>query len=130
LTHFRYKTDHCVCQSKCRKRSFYNANLSYNCFTRNEKRLFIKYKYPQQIFDRNKQSNQLLLSNTAINACARKYIGSLNIKHGMSMNGVGGWRNIGDCFYSEKEQEIILDDHLYIFITILYYKMGSTQLMR
>jgi hypothetical protein len=56
-----------------------------------------------------------MLSTVAINARARKYRGPKHIKHGMSVNGEGVWKNIGDCFYSETEQEVILDDHLYIF---------------
>lgn len=56
-----------------------------------------------------------ILSTTAINARARKYIGPKHIKHGMSVNGEGVWKNIGDCFYSETEEDVILDDQLYIF---------------
>jgi hypothetical protein len=33
----------------------------------------------------------------------------------MSVNGAGIWLNIGDCFYSEKERQIELDDQMYIF---------------
>jgi hypothetical protein len=56
-----------------------------------------------------------ILSETAINARARKYIGPKYIKNGMSVNGVGMWMNIGECFYSEKERQIELDDQMYIF---------------
>ena len=56
-----------------------------------------------------------ILSKNAINARARVYNGPLKIKHGMSVNGEGSWKNIGDCTYREKESHIVLDDQLYIF---------------
>lgn len=55
------------------------------------------------------------LSNNAINARARVYNGPLKIKYGMSVNGEGCWKNIGDCNYDDYEHDIVLDDMLYIF---------------
>lgn len=56
-----------------------------------------------------------LLSDNAINARARIYNGPSKIKYGMSINGEGPWKNLGDCHYAEKEHDIILDDMIYIF---------------
>jgi hypothetical protein len=56
-----------------------------------------------------------MLSEDAINARARVYNGPREIKHGMSINGEGAWSNIGDCFYSEKEHDILLDDMFFMF---------------
>jgi hypothetical protein len=56
-----------------------------------------------------------VLSENAIHARARVYHGPLHIKYGMSINGEGIWRNIGDCSYTDKEKEVILDDMLFIF---------------
>lgn len=55
------------------------------------------------------------MSETAINARARAYHGPKRIKHGMSINGAGIWREIGDCTYEENEHSIALDDMLFIF---------------
>ena len=55
------------------------------------------------------------LSKNAINARARVYNGPLKIKYGMSVNGNGSWKNIGDCYYDDNEHDIILDDMIYIF---------------
>lgn len=54
------------------------------------------------------------LSNTSINARARQYTGPKQIKYGMSVNGPGAWRHIGDCHYGE-EEFIVLDDMMYVF---------------
>jgi len=56
-----------------------------------------------------------ILSDKAINARARVYNGPKSIKYGMSVNGKGIWKNIGDCNYCEYEKDIILDDMIYIF---------------
>jgi hypothetical protein len=56
-----------------------------------------------------------ILSETAINARARVYIGPSKIIYGNSVNGEGVWKNIGESHYADKEQCIILDDMLYIF---------------
>ncbi len=56
-----------------------------------------------------------ILSTNAINGRARKYSGPLKIKYGMSVNGKGPHRHIGDCTYSDKETLIELDDMIYIF---------------
>jgi hypothetical protein len=59
--------------------------------------------------------NFLKLCDTSINARARLYRGPKRITHGMSVNGEGCWKYIGDCFYAENETDIILDDMLFIF---------------
>jgi len=56
-----------------------------------------------------------ILSENAINARARVYYGPKIIKYGMSINGKGIWKNIGDCYYSEHEHSVILDDMIFIF---------------
>lgn len=56
-----------------------------------------------------------ILPNDAINARARVYNGPRKIKYGMSVNGDGCWKNIGNCHYDDNEHDIILDDMLYIF---------------
>lgn len=55
------------------------------------------------------------LSENAVNARARVYHGPRKIKYGMSINGPGIWKNVGDCFYDKIEHDIILDDMLFIF---------------
>ena len=55
------------------------------------------------------------LSKDAIHARARVYYGPIEIKYGMSVNGAGIWRNIGECYYFPEEKYIILDDMVYIF---------------
>jgi hypothetical protein len=55
------------------------------------------------------------LSKDAINARARVYNGPKKIKFGMSVNGEGPWKNIGDCQYNDIEKQVILDDQMYIF---------------
>ncbi len=61
------------------------------------------------------QINFDILSKNAVNARARIYHGPKKIKYGMSVNGEGIWKNIGDCYYSEHEHNISLDDMLFIF---------------
>jgi hypothetical protein len=56
-----------------------------------------------------------ILSENAINARARLYNGPSKIMYGMSINGVGLWKNVGDYKYDDTEHDIILDDMLYIF---------------
>ena len=56
-----------------------------------------------------------MLSENAINARARVYNGPRKIEYGMSINGEGIWKNIGDCHYADNEHNIVLDDALYIF---------------
>jgi hypothetical protein len=55
------------------------------------------------------------LDKHAINARARIYNGPRRIEHGMSVNGEGRWKHVGDCLYSTYEHDIILDDQVYIF---------------
>ena len=56
-----------------------------------------------------------ILSNNAINSRTRAYKGPKKIKYGMSVNGEGIFKNIGDCHYMLNESEVILDDMIYIF---------------
>ncbi len=56
-----------------------------------------------------------ILSEHALNARARVYNGPRKIKCGMSVNGEGCWRNIGQCYYADSEHNIVMDDMLYIF---------------
>ncbi len=56
-----------------------------------------------------------ILSKTAINARARLYKGPAKIKYGMSINGEGPWKNVGDCHYDETEHDVIPDDMFFIF---------------
>jgi hypothetical protein len=56
-----------------------------------------------------------MLSENAINARARVYNGPKKIKYGMSINGEGCWKDVGDCNYADTEHNIILDDMFYIF---------------
>ena len=55
------------------------------------------------------------LSESAINARARVYNGPKKIQYGMSINGAGIHKNIGDCNYADRERNIIIDDMIYIF---------------
>jgi hypothetical protein len=55
------------------------------------------------------------LSKNAINSRARVYHGPAKIKYGMSVNGEGSWKYIGDCHYANRERDIILDDMIFIF---------------
>lgn len=64
------------------------------------------------------------LSDISINARARLYVGPKRIRHGMSVNGEGRWKNIGDCKYHEFEKDIILDDMFFIFHNFVI-KMGA-----
>jgi hypothetical protein len=56
-----------------------------------------------------------MLSDISINARARIYYGPKKIKYGMSVNGAGIWQNIGDKYYSENENNIVLDDMFFVF---------------
>ena len=56
-----------------------------------------------------------LLSEHAVNARARVYHGPRKIKYGMSVNGEGKYKYIGDCHYADIEHDVILDDMLFIF---------------
>jgi len=67
-----------------------------------------------------------LLSDSAINARARFYIGPKKIKYGMSINGEGHWENINECYYDNCEKDIILDDAIYIFHNNVIKNNGFT----
>ena len=56
-----------------------------------------------------------ILSKEAINARARVYFGPRNIPYGMSVNGEGIWKDVGDSHYDEEEHDIILDSMLFLF---------------
>lgn len=64
------------------------------------------------------------LSDNAINARARCYTGPKTIKYGMTVNGEGIWKNIGDCHYNDNETYVILDDQIFIFHNNVI-KMGA-----
>jgi hypothetical protein len=55
------------------------------------------------------------LSKFSINARARKYIGPKKIKNGITVGGNGVWSYIKDCELSDTEEQVVLDDCLYIF---------------
>jgi hypothetical protein len=55
------------------------------------------------------------LCPNSINARARKYSGNKILKYGMSTGGEGCWKNDISCSYSDNQEEMILDDMLYIF---------------
>jgi hypothetical protein len=55
------------------------------------------------------------LIHSSINARARMYRGIKIIEYGMSINGPGKWKSVGDCFYDVNENIEQLDDQLYIF---------------
>jgi hypothetical protein len=56
-----------------------------------------------------------ILSKDAINGRARVYRGRKRIKYGTSVHGEGCWKLINDSHYVDCEDDIILDDMLYIF---------------
>jgi hypothetical protein len=56
-----------------------------------------------------------ILSKNAINARARIYKGPSQIKYGMTINGEGPLKNVGDCYYADFEEDILIDDQIYIF---------------
>ncbi len=53
--------------------------------------------------------------DNAINARARVYRGPKKIQYGMSINGEGPHKYVGDCHFNIIENEIVLDDQFYIF---------------
>ena len=73
---------------------------------------YIKFRPDIKIIELNDFN---LLSDKAINARARVYNGPKKIKYGMSVNGEGVWKNIGDCFHDDCEKEVVLDDMMFIF---------------
>jgi hypothetical protein len=57
-----------------------------------------------------------ILSENAINARARCYVGPKKIKYGISVNGEGIWKDVNDGqTYDKEEKHIMLDDMIYIF---------------
>ena len=56
-----------------------------------------------------------LMSDKAINARAREYRGTKQIKYGMSVGGPGCWREIIAYSYNDSEIHVVLDDMLFIF---------------
>jgi hypothetical protein len=73
---------------------------------------FIKFRPEMKLLQ---QFNFNELSESAINARAREYMGPKKIKYGCSVNGEGPLRNIGDVYYNENEQHVCLDEIVYIF---------------
>jgi len=106
VIHFKYKIINTKLQL-CKITDFIienKDNLNYDWY--------IKTRPDVKLLD---QINFDILSKSAINARARLYKGPKRIKYGISVGGVGGWNNIIACSYSETEEELILDDMLYIF---------------
>jgi hypothetical protein len=82
----------------------YKSELNYDWFIKTRPDLKII-----DMFDFN------TFSDKAINARARMYVGPKKIKYGMSVNGEGRFKNIGDCAYDEREKEVRLDDCFFMF---------------
>jgi len=55
------------------------------------------------------------LPTTAVSARARSYKGPKRIKYAMSIGGEGFWKKVEDCAYSDIEEDVVLDDMLFIF---------------
>ena len=108
---------------------FDNYNLSYRYKIINQKPQFSKLcdfitdcKPDYDWFMKFRPDLKLLeplpfdtFKQNTINARARVYHGPKQIKYGMSVNGPGTWKNIGDCFYSNHEHSVVLDDQLFVF---------------
>jgi hypothetical protein len=73
---------------------------------------FIKLRPEVQIFSRI--DFEYLPKNT-ISARVREYLGPKKIMYGNSTSGPGWNQSINDCKFSEKEENIVLDDQLYVF---------------
>lgn len=55
------------------------------------------------------------LSIGAVNARARVYNGPAHIRYGMSINGEGKWKNVGDVKHERYEHDVVLDDQFFFF---------------
>ena len=73
---------------------------------------FIKIRPNVQLLEPINFNNLL---NNSINARARVYYGPQKIMYGMSVGGDGIWEIHKECQLDETENNIILDDHIYIF---------------
>lgn len=73
---------------------------------------YIKFRPEVVLLD---QIDFTTLSDTAINARARKYTGPKSIKYGCSVGGEGVWQNVNDIHYDPVEKIVELDDIVYIF---------------
>jgi hypothetical protein len=73
---------------------------------------FIKLRPEVQIF--SSIDFEYLPRNT-ISARVREYLGPKKIMYGNSTSGPGWNQSINDCKFSEKEENIVLDDQLYVF---------------
>lgn len=73
---------------------------------------FIKLRPEVQIFSRI--DFEYLPKNT-ISARVREYLGPKKIMYGNSTSGPGWNQSINDCKFSNKEENIVLDDQLYVF---------------
>lgn len=64
------------------------------------------------------------ISENAVNARARAYIGPKSIKWGSTVNGEGKFKHIVACYYGYTEEKVLLDDMLFIFHRNII-KMGA-----
>jgi hypothetical protein len=83
-----------------------------------DKRSEMNYEWYMKIRPDIKLLEQIVfneLPTDSINARARMYYGPKCIRYGMSINGEGIWKNIGECSFSVNEHHIILDDQIFIF---------------
>jgi hypothetical protein len=120
IIHFKYKIINTKGQiSKiCDFITDYKYELDYDWY--------MKFRPDIKLYD-NISFDQL--SENAINARARVYNGPKIIKYGMSINGEGPWKNIGDCNYTETEHNIILDDMCYIFHKNIVQQNGFEKIL-
>jgi hypothetical protein len=73
---------------------------------------YIKFRPEIVLFE---QFNFTTLSDTAINARARRYVGPQTVKYGCSVGGEGCWQHVNEIYYEPVERVLDLDDILYIF---------------
>jgi len=84
--------------------NMYKDNLNYDWY--------IKIRTEVTLLD---QLNFDDFLENSINARTRVYRGPKKILYGSSLGGEGIWKHEKGFFYSDKEEEIIPDDHIYIF---------------
>ena len=92
--------------------------------TENDKQYYDWYIKTRPDFKLLEPINFHILSNISINARVRVYRGPKRVKYGMSVNGEGDHKHIGDCYYDDYEKTVIMDDCVYIFSNKVV-KMGA-----
>lgn len=100
------------------KRIDANKQITKICNFISEFKNELDYDYYMKIRPEIKLLEQInfdFLDNNAVNARARVYRGPIKVKYGMSVNGEGPWKYIIDCYESNEEKEIIIDDQIFIF---------------